>query len=115
VREAEITHAVQRFRKAVDAYGELERDIEQARRNVAEVADRYPALARAQRLFERAARSLEVIGAAVADVPGLASELRLIRPYPPDESDGSEVRHDTGLSAPDSRTGTGEDLGHFPL
>jgi len=93
MRQAEITHAVQRFQKAVDAYGELERDIEQARRNVAEVADRYPALARAHRLFERAARSLEVIGAAVADVPGLASELQLARLDPLDESDGSEV-HD---------------------
>jgi DNA repair ATPase RecN len=73
--EAELRSAVRRFQKAVDAYEELERALEQARRNVAEAADRYPALARAERCFEQAARSLTVIGAAVAEVPGLASEV----------------------------------------
>ena len=96
-KQAEIQGAVRRFRRAVRAYEELERDLEQARRTVAEAADRYPALARAQRCFERAAESLEVIGAAVADVPGLASELeeewqRLDRLKALAERHGIEVR-----------------------
>ena len=76
MKEVEISGAVRRFQKAVAAWSELERDLEQARRSVAEAAERYPALARAQQLFGRVALRLEVIGAAVADVPGLAGELQ---------------------------------------
>ncbi len=69
--EMEIHGAVRRFQRAIHAYSELEHELEQARRNVAEAAGRYPALAPAHRLFGRVALRLEVIGAAVADVPGL--------------------------------------------
>ena len=99
MKEGEITGAVRRFRQAVHAYGELSRDLEQARRNVEEAAGRYPALGPAQRLFERATRWLEMIGAAVADVPGLAEELeeeqlRLTRLRTLAERHGIEVRYD---------------------
>jgi exonuclease VII small subunit len=99
VKDAEITDAVRRFRKAIHAYEELERDLEQARRSIAEAAARFPALARAHRLFTQAGRSLEVIGAAVADVPGLVEELeegqeRLARLKTLAERHGIAVRYD---------------------
>jgi ABC-type transporter Mla subunit MlaD len=103
MKGGEITRAVRRFGKAVAAYEELVRALEQARRSVAEAAPRYPALARAERLFEQAARSLEVIGAAVADVPGLAGELeeeqqRLARLRALAERHGIEIRYDVGFT-----------------
>jgi hypothetical protein len=99
VKEVEIICAVRRFHKAIAAYGELERDLARARQSLAEVAERYPALALAHRLFERAAQSLQVIGAAVADVPGLAGELaleqqRLTRLRTLAERSGIPVRYD---------------------
>jgi len=75
MRDREIASAVRRFRRAIAAFEALERELEQARRHVADAAGRYPGLAPTERLFARAARWLEVIGAAVADVPGLAEEL----------------------------------------
>jgi hypothetical protein len=99
LRGSEIHGAVRRFQRAIQAYAELERELEQARLSVAAAAERYPALARAQQLFGRAALRLEVIGAAVADVPGLVGEveegqqrlthLRLLA-----EQHGIEVRYD---------------------
>ena len=99
MKEIEIGGAVRRFQRAIQAYAELERELEQARRNVAEVAGRYPALARAHQLFGRAAVRLEVIGAAVADVPGLVGELeegqqRLAHLRRLAEQHGISVRYD---------------------
>ena len=76
MKDAEIDGAVRRFQKAIDAWAELERDLAQAERSLRDAAERYPALGRAQQLFGRALLRLEVIGAAVADVPGLAGELQ---------------------------------------
>jgi hypothetical protein len=75
MKESEIHGAVRRFQKAIQAYAELERELELARLDVAAAAGRYPALARAHRLFGRVALRLQVIGSAVADVPGLVGEL----------------------------------------
>ena len=75
MKEIERNSAVRRFQKAIQAYAELERELEQARRSMAEGARRYPALARVHLLFGQAALRLEVIGNAVADVPGLVGEL----------------------------------------
>jgi hypothetical protein len=99
LREIEIYGAVRRFQRAIQAYAELERELEQARRSVAEAAGRYPALGRAQQLFGRASHRLEVIGAAVADVPGLVGELevgqlRLAQLRELAELHGIEVRYD---------------------
>jgi DNA repair ATPase RecN len=99
VKGVEITRAVRRFQRAVNAYEELERALEQARQSVEAAAGLYPALERARRLFELAAQSLEVIGAAVADVPGLAGELeeeqqRLTRLRALAERHGIAVRYD---------------------
>ena len=101
MKGAEIDGAVRRFQKAVDAWAELERDLAQAERSLAEARERYPALARAHRLFGRVLDRLEVIGAAVADVPGLAGELqeeqaRLARLRKLAARHGISVRYDGG-------------------
>jgi hypothetical protein len=109
LRERDIHGAVRRFQRAIHAYSELERELELARLSVAEAAGRYPALARAQRLFGRAALRLEVIGAAVADVPGLVGEVeegqqRLTHLRILAEQHGIEVRYDFAGSGPRGET-----------
>jgi hypothetical protein len=97
--EMEVHGAVRRFQRAIHAYSELEHELEQARRNVAEAAGRYPALAPTHRLFARVARHLELIGAAVADVPGLVcvvekKQLKLTHLRILAERHGIELRSD---------------------
>jgi hypothetical protein len=82
MRGREIERAVRNFSRAIDAYGRLERDLEEVRRSLDDLALRFPALGRTGALvdrFERIEQDLEVIGVAVAEVPGLASELGLER------------------------------------
>jgi hypothetical protein len=99
LRKRHIHQAVRRFQIGIDAYSDLERNLAQARRSVAGLAEHFPALAGTDRLFEKAARSLDLIGAAMADVPGLAEELdseqqRLGRLKALAERHGIDVRYD---------------------
>ena len=119
MKEVEIRDTVRRFQQAIQAYAELERELEQARLNVAEAAERYPALARAHQLFRRAALRLEVIGAAVADVPGLVGEVeerqqRLVHLRRLAERHGLEVRYHGLPPSREKATGpaSGEDFGN---